>query len=85
MDQKTLEYMGQRVDKARNIQRRIKELQHFISYSEGRTTICIIDRHNNGPRIRQDEFSRLFDKAIGVFIEEMREEIRLLEQELAEL
>lgn len=85
MDQKTLEYMGERVDKARSIQRCIKELEHFINYAEEKQFICLIDRHNNGPRIIKSEYPRLFSKAIESVVKEIQDEIKQLEQELAEL
>lgn len=85
MDQKTLEYMAERVDKARNIQSRIKELEHFISYSEGRSSISIHDQHGNGPRIKRNEFERLAIKAKAAVLREIESEIELLKQELDEI
>ncbi|MEC0239450.1 hypothetical protein P4H66_06220 [Paenibacillus dokdonensis] len=85
MDLKTLEYMGSRVDVARNIQRRIKELEHFLSYSEGRSSILIHDNHGNGPRIKLNEYERLASKAKAAIIREIETEIELLKQELEEL
>lgn len=34
MDEKTLQYMGERVDKAREIKKKIWELKNFIKYSD---------------------------------------------------
>lgn len=85
MDQKTLEYMAERVDKARDIQSKIKQLKHFIEFSEGKSNITLRDNSGRGPEISARGFERLSQRARGAILKEVREEIQLLEQELAEL
>ncbi|MGG4090599.1 hypothetical protein [Paenibacillus lautus] len=85
MDQKTLEYMAERVDKARDINRRIKELEHFITYMEGKSRVHIHDGHGNGPRIREEEYKRLLISAKTAVLDAILEEIELLKQELEEI
>lgn len=85
MDQKTLEYMGQRVDKARDIQAKIKELKHFIEFSEGKSNITLSDNGGRGFTIETRRFERLAFRAGASILKEIHEEIKLLEQELAEL
>jgi hypothetical protein len=86
MDEKTLQYMGERVDKARELKGKIKELKHFLEYSEGKSSyIQICNHHHNGPQISSQVHLRLFEKAKAAILKEIEEEIKLLEQELAEL
>lgn len=85
MDQKTLDYMAERVDKAREIQAKIKELKHFIEFSEGKSNITLSDSSGRGFTIEKRHFEQLASRARGAILKEIHEEIKLLEQELAEL
>ncbi|MEK5477551.1 hypothetical protein NYE70_11460 [Paenibacillus sp. FSL R5-0407] len=85
MDEQTLKYMGERVDKARKIQRKIKDLEHVIEYSAGKFNIKILDQSSNGPYIEYREFGALATRAKDAILDQVREEIKLLKQELAEL
>lgn len=85
MDQKTLEYMSERVDKAREIQAKIKDLKHFIEFSEGKSNITLSDNSGRGFTIEKRRFEQLALRARGSILKEIHEEIKLLEQELAEL
>lgn len=85
MDQKTLEYMGERVDKARNLQAKIKELKHFIEFSEGKSNITLSDNSGRGFTIEKRHFEQLAFRARELILKEIHNEIKLLEQELAEI
>lgn len=86
MDDQTLQYMGERVDKARKMKEKTKELKHFLEYSEGKSSyIKICNYNHNGPQIDNQVHPRLFEKAKAAILNEIEEEIKLLEKELAEL
>ncbi|MGG3504725.1 hypothetical protein ABES58_04490 [Paenibacillus lautus] len=85
MDQKTLEYMAERVDKAREIQKKIADLEHFIKYSDGKTVVMVHNGSYHGPEIEKRKFPRLAEAAKAGILQEVEAEIELLKQELAEI
>lgn len=85
MDEKTLQYMGERVDKAREIKRKIEELQEFIKYSGGKDRVVLTSSGGAGVEISFRRFPELAGRAKTAVLKEVEEEIKLLEQELAEL
>ncbi|GIO40182.1 hypothetical protein J41TS12_50430 [Paenibacillus antibioticophila] len=85
MDEQTLKYMGERVDKAREIKEKIKDLNHLIDYSADRDKISILDGVGNGPTIDPKKFKALASRARVAILEQVVEEIKRLEQELAEI
>lgn len=85
MDQKTLEYMGERVDKAREITKRIAELKDFIKYSDGKDDVGLSQHGRGRVLIESSGYSRLAASAKTAVLKEVEKEITLLEQEFAEL
>ncbi|MOA32126.1 hypothetical protein D3C78_1533180 [compost metagenome] len=92
MDQQTLKYMGERVDKARKIIKKIEELTVQAKRVDGAESIRFDDlRGNHKCTIYSDDRSEKLDSRILVkelrtlTIEAINKEIRRLEQELAKL
>ncbi|WP_222861105.1 hypothetical protein [Paenibacillus ihumii] len=85
MDEKTLQYLGERVDKAREIVKKIGVLKDFIKRSEGKCTIEINGDGRGSVRIHSYDFRRLAANAKVAVLNQVEEEIKLLEQELDEL
>lgn len=85
MDDQTLQYMGERVDKARLIKEKINELKGFIKHSEGKTSLELGGDGRGAVRIKAWDFRQLAARAKMAVLAEVEEEIKLLEQELAEL
>ena len=85
MDQKTLEYMGERVDKAREIQKKVIGLKSFVEVSDRKEHIKLLDIRGREIEIDPRIFERLALRAKEAILNEVHEEIKLLEQELAEL
>ncbi|TYA10955.1 hypothetical protein FRY98_24620 [Paenibacillus faecis] len=85
MDDQTLQYMGERVDKAREIKKKIARLRDFIKHSEGKSNIEITAGGHGCVQIPSYDFKRLALKAKAAILNQVQEEINLLEQELAEL
>ncbi|WP_110933786.1 hypothetical protein [Paenibacillus bouchesdurhonensis] len=84
MDEKTLQYMGERVDKAHAIKKKIAELNEFIQHSEGKDTIRLSDGGGYVQLVSYN-FDRLSARAKVAVLKEVEEEIKLLEQEFAQL
>lgn len=85
MDEQTLKYMGERVDKAREINKRITDLRNFIKYSDGKDEVELTSNGCGAVDISSRRFSRLAAKAKSAVLKEVEEEIKLLEQELSEI
>ncbi|MBU5672678.1 hypothetical protein [Paenibacillus brevis] len=85
MDEQTLKYMGERVDRAREINKKITELRNFIKYSEGKDEVVLESNGRGRVDISSRRFERLSAKAKAAVLNEVEEEIKLLEQELAEI
>ncbi|MNW41748.1 hypothetical protein D3C74_188970 [compost metagenome] len=85
MDEKTLQYMGERVDKAREINEKIKRLDDFIKYSDGMSNVQLMDNGGRYVGIEFRTFGALAARAKAAALNEVLEEIKLLKQELAEL
>ncbi|MNP72324.1 hypothetical protein D3C76_1688540 [compost metagenome] len=73
------------MDKAREIQKRIKELEDFIKHSDEKQTIQIEDGGGRYVEIKFLTFRALAARAKAAVLNEVLEEIKLLKQELAEL
>jgi hypothetical protein len=85
MDEKTLQYMGERVDKARGIKKKIAELKDVIKYSDDKNDVALSQSGRGRVLIESQSYSHLAARAKLAVLAEVEREIKLLEQELAEL
>ncbi len=83
MDQATLKYMGQRVDEARKLKRRIDELDELLEHLDQRTKVLFraIVQKDLGDK----EFARLSDDLAVVVIDRISEIRHHLCEELEQL
>ncbi len=84
MDDQTLQYMGERVDKAREIKKNIEILKDFIKYSEPCENVELTSG-NRSVEIQKYRFKRLAASAKVAVLKQVVQEIELLKQELAQL
>lgn len=82
MDQKTLEYMKERVEKGEELQKIIKALKQNIESISTVKVVCFTDGHNT---LFFASIGNLTDQMKQAYIDAAEEEIKLLEQEFAEL
>ncbi|MNW38920.1 hypothetical protein D3C74_160000 [compost metagenome] len=85
MDEQTLQYMGERVDKAREIKNKIRDLEDLIKYSDEKQDVQITSNGRGCVEIKSLTFRALAARTKAAVLNEVLEEIKLLKQELAEL
>lgn len=82
MDHKTLEYMGERVDKARKLSNQIKDLQEKKNTLENQGTIMVAFIGKNDTRFRSEIYGdELIDEMVKITLDIIQDRINHLQNE----